>query len=264
MLSLEKRKIISEMFYFNIGLTEDMIEEMGYGELDDDTFRLAINCLDNKHSVRCINYLNSNGQKELLKNVLQKSYSDNYFSKYNIITRYEEYKYFVNDYNKGDRRVNDVMRTNYYYGRLELVIDLFKLYDRNTYDIDFLLITLYGIDFYNKHKDTISGLNLSTNQPTLRNLVINTANKFHESGEINKESFLNYINGEMKEYFEALFRIFNERNIMIDDDLYLFIYKANYSKIRNFIHLIDKGEIEIYSHILDEYEDYLPTKIMIY
>ncbi|QPI16927.1 hypothetical protein [Staphylococcus phage vB_StaM_SA1] len=265
MLSVKKRKIITDLFYYNTGLIEDIIEEIGYGELDDDLFESALNSLDNKHSVKCINYLNVNGQKELLRNILEKSYSDNYFNKYYLISRYREYKMFVNHYNRSEEnRINDLMSIGYYYGRLELTIDLFRFYEKNTFDIDFLLITLYGIDYYNKHKDTISGLNLSTNLPTLRNLIINTANRFHESGEIDKEGLLEYINGEMKEYFEALFRIFNERNIMVDDDLYLFLYKANYSKIRNFIHLIDKGEIEIYSHILDEYEDYLPTKIMIY
>lgn len=274
MLDINKRKITSESINLNLGLVEDLLEEMNFGILDDDHFGLAINQLENRHIVESFNYLKSEGLEELLEDVLVNNKSNLIYNTENLINnRFHDYMMFVKRYNEDNEKdsiINDLLKINEY-NRIEFRIDLFKFSYKNILiDIDIFLLILFGKEFYYEYREKYNKYNINTNNKSLRNLIVNTSENFryyeNESSYnkvIDKDKFVDYLNTTIKSYIVTLFRVFEDENIIMDESLlYIFIYKMNYSKIRKFIYDIDDGNIEI-KDIRREYKKYLPENILI-
>ncbi|QQM14741.1 hypothetical protein CPT_MarsHill_207 [Staphylococcus phage MarsHill] len=274
MLDINKRKITSERVNLNLGLVEDLLEEMNFNILDDEEFELAIRQIDNRHIVESFNYLKSEGLDELLKDVLVNNKNNLLYSTEILINnRFHEYLMFVKRYNEDNEKdsiINDFLKINEY-NRIKFRIDLFKFSYKNILsDIDIFLLTLFGKEFYHEYRKKYNKSNINTNNKSLRDLIVNTSENFRyyekESSYtkvIDKDKFVNYLNTTIKSYIITLFRVFENENIIMDESLlYTFIYKMNYSKIRKFIYDIDNGNIEI-KDIRREYKKYLPEKILI-
>ncbi|QQO92859.1 hypothetical protein CPT_Madawaska_209 [Staphylococcus phage Madawaska] len=274
MLDINKRKITSERINLNLGLVEDLLEEMNFNILDDEEFELAIRQIDNRYIVESFNYLKSEGLDELLKDVLVNNKNNLLYSTESLINnRFHEYLTFVKRYNEDNEKdsiINDFLKINVY-NRIEFRIDLFKFSYKNILsDIDIFLLILFGKEFYHEYRNKYNKSNINTNNKSLRNLIVNTSESFryyeNESSYnkvIDKDKFVDYLNTTVKSYIVTLFRVFENENIIMDESLlYTFIYKMNYSKIRKFIYDIDDGNIEI-KDIRREYKKYLPEKILI-